>query len=83
MERPQKRQSAKAQKITTIELKAPADKPEGTWAIRGARILSMKGDEVIENGSVLVEGNRIVAVGPVDRVPIPDGTWTLDATGKP
>ena len=31
--------------------------------LRGARIVTMKGDEVIERGDIFVRNNRIVAVG--------------------
>jgi imidazolonepropionase-like amidohydrolase/Tol biopolymer transport system component len=57
-------------------------KPVGLLAIKGARIITMNGDEVIENGTVLIKGNRIAAVGPPAQVRYPAGTVTLDATGK-
>jgi hypothetical protein len=37
-----------------VEIKAPKDKPRGTMVFRGARIITMKGDEVIPNGDILV-----------------------------
>jgi Tol biopolymer transport system component len=58
------------------------DKPSGTIALRGARIITMKGDEVIENGEILVRDNRIAAVGPAGSLTIPQGTHIVDATGK-
>ena len=42
----------------------------------------MKGDEVIEDGVVVVEGNRIKAVDAKGEVAIPAGAKTIDATGK-
>jgi imidazolonepropionase-like amidohydrolase/Tol biopolymer transport system component len=59
-----------------------AARPNGMLAITGARIITMKGDEVIENGTVLIEGNRIAAVGPTAAVSYPAGTRTIDASGK-
>jgi imidazolonepropionase-like amidohydrolase len=41
----------------------------------------MRGDEVIDNGVVIVQGNRIAAVGP-NSTPIPDDATHIDATGK-
>ncbi len=41
----------------------------GTVLLKGARIVTMKGDEVIENGDVLVENNRIKAVGKNLKAP--------------
>ncbi|HSI51676.1 MAG TPA: amidohydrolase family protein [Ideonella sp.] len=59
-----------------------AEKPAGRIAITGARIVTMRGDEVIEDGTVLVEGNRIVAVGPRAAVTIPADAKQIDARGK-
>ena len=56
--------------------------PSGMLAITGARIVTMRGDEVIENGTVLIDGNRIAAVGPSAAVSYPAGTRTVDASGK-
>jgi imidazolonepropionase-like amidohydrolase/Tol biopolymer transport system component len=65
-----------------IGLKLKADKPAGKIAFRNARIITMKGNDVIENGTVLVEGNKIVAVGPASRVAIPRDAKVIDCTGK-
>ena len=45
--------------------------PSGMLALTGARIVTMRGDEVIENGTVLIDGNRIAAVGPTAAVSYP------------
>jgi imidazolonepropionase-like amidohydrolase len=39
-------------------------------------------DEVIDNGVVLVEGNRIKAVGPAAQVPVPGGARRIDVRGQ-
>jgi imidazolonepropionase-like amidohydrolase len=51
-------------------------------AITGARIVTMNGDQVIDNGTILIDGNRIAAVGPAAAVSYPAGTRTIDASGK-
>ena len=56
-------------------------KPKGTVVLNGARIVTMKGDEVIERGTVVVEGDRITAVGAQGSVAIPGGAKTVDVTG--
>ncbi|HEX6219207.1 MAG TPA: amidohydrolase family protein, partial [Sphingomicrobium sp.] len=61
---------------------ATAVKPSGQLALTGARIITMRGDEVIENGTVLIDGNRIAAVGPTAAITYPAGTRTIDVTGK-
>jgi imidazolonepropionase-like amidohydrolase len=42
----------------------------------------MNGDEVIENGTIVVDGNRIVAIGTASEVQIPAKAKVVDATGK-
>jgi len=59
-----------------------ADKPRGQIVIRGARIATMKGDEVIEDGVIVIEGNRIAAIGKAGAVTVPAGAQQLDARGK-
>jgi imidazolonepropionase-like amidohydrolase len=59
-----------------------ADKPAGMVALVGGRIVTMKGDEVIDDGVVLVDGNRIAAVGPVAQVTVPAGARRFDVRGK-
>ena len=59
-----------------------ANKPAATTVITGARIVTMKGDEVIEDGRIVVKGNRIVAVGKVNDVAAPAGATLIDARGK-
>ncbi|KAA5546672.1 amidohydrolase family protein [Adhaeribacter rhizoryzae] len=65
-----------------INLVLNTDVPQGKIAFTNARIITMKSDEVIQNGTLVVEGNRIVAVGPADQVTVPAGTKTIDAKGK-
>lgn len=55
--------------------------PTGTVAFVGGRVVTMNGDQVIEDGTVLVEANRIVAVGARSEVEVPEGAHVVDATG--
>ena len=64
-----------------IGLRLPADKPEGTVAFTNARIITMRSDEVIERGTVIVDGNRIAAVGAAAEVSVPRGAFIIDAEG--
>lgn len=63
-----------------INLTLPADKPNGVIAFTNARIITMEGDQVIEKGTVVVEGNVIKSVSP-DFV-VPRGAKEIDCTGK-
>ncbi|MGI8599681.1 MAG: amidohydrolase family protein [Chitinophagaceae bacterium] len=70
------------EKGTTIGLTATADKPQGVVAFTNARIITMKGNDVIENGTLVVEGNKIKAVGRANEVTIPANAKRIDASGK-
>ncbi|NQV73856.1 amidohydrolase family protein, partial [bacterium] len=65
-----------------IEIQHARDLPKGTVVLDGARIVSMKGDEVIENGRIVVTNNRITAVGTAASVAIPNGAERIDMSGK-
>ncbi len=54
--------------------------PDGAVAFINARIITVNSDEVIENGSILVEGNRITALGT--DIQIPSNAEVIDASGK-
>jgi imidazolonepropionase-like amidohydrolase/Tol biopolymer transport system component len=65
---------------TKIGLVLDTDIPQGKIAFTNARIITMKGDEVIEDGTIVVEGNRIMAVGK--DLHIPADAKVIDAGGK-
>ena len=58
------------------------DLPKGTVVLRGARAVTMKGNEVIDNADIVVRDNRIVAVGARGQVDVPGGARVIDVTGK-
>ncbi|MDX1481917.1 MAG: amidohydrolase family protein, partial [Woeseiaceae bacterium] len=65
-----------------IVLEVPRAKPDGTVAFTGARLITMNGDEVIGNGTIVVDGNRITAVGPTAAMTLPDDIRIFDVSGK-
>jgi Tol biopolymer transport system component len=67
---------------TEVIVEAPRSKPSGTVVLRGARILTMNGPEVIDNGDIVVTDNRIAEIGRRGQVRIPSGARTIDVTGK-
>lgn len=67
---------------TRIRVAAPRDIPSGSVVLRGARIVTMKGAEVIENGDVLITNNRIVSVGRRGSARAPAGARVIDVSGK-
>ena len=56
--------------------------PKGMFALTGARIITMQGDKVIENGVLLTDGKHIKAVGTAQSVSIPKGAQVIDVAGK-
>ncbi|WP_129774922.1 amidohydrolase family protein [Peristeroidobacter soli] len=74
--------TALPQPYAKVDLKVPADVPTGKLAFTNARIITMKGDEVIEQGTVVVDGNRIVALGASGSVTVPSDAKVVDAAGK-
>jgi imidazolonepropionase-like amidohydrolase len=59
-----------------------ADKPNGSIVISGAKVVTMKGDEVIENARIVVKDNRIVAIGRAEDIAVPAGAKEIVANGK-
>ncbi len=65
-----------------IGFEAETDLPSGLVALTGATVITMKGNEVIPDATILVERNRITAIGPSSAVAIPAGAFKLDLKGK-
>lgn len=65
-----------------IVVERPRHTPRGAIVLRGARVITMRGDEVLENADVVVVDNRIAGVGRRGQVPIPAGARIFDVRGK-
>jgi len=74
-----------------IGFTARSDKPSGVIALVGARVLTMAGMKpgaitgtpgVIENGTIVIDGNRISAIGSSASVQVPAGAKRVDVKGK-
>ena len=81
------RQAANADKSESfdISVEMPRAKPKGTVILSGARIITMKGDEVIERGDITITDNRItdIKATPAKGKPVyPAGTRVIDVSGK-
>lgn len=64
-----------------IGFAATTDVPSGTVAFTNARLITMNGGEIIENGTLVVENNRIKAVGPAQGTAVPRNAHVVDAAG--
>jgi imidazolonepropionase-like amidohydrolase/Tol biopolymer transport system component len=66
----------------SIGLRLKSDLPTGMLALKGARLITMKGDQIIEGGTILIENNKITAIGKASEVSIPAAAKVLDVSGK-
>ena len=60
----------------------PRDNPQGSLLLRGARVITMRGDEIIENADILIRDNRISKVGSRGSFDIPADAHVVDLSGS-
>jgi hypothetical protein len=65
-----------------IRLAVAMPRPQGSVALTGARVVTMRGDEVVENATIVVTDDRISAIGPSGSVNIPAGARVIDVAGR-
>ena len=65
-----------------IGFRTTADRPTGRLALTGATVITMNGDEVIPNATVLIDRNRITYVGPSGSAQVPSDARRIDVAGK-
>ena len=65
-----------------VGFSAPTDNPTGSIALVGATVITMHGDEVIPDATILVERNRIKKVGPSARIIIPKSALVFNVRGQ-
>ncbi|CAN5123588.1 amidohydrolase family protein [soil metagenome] len=63
-------------------IEVPRDVPQGRIVLRGATVLTMRGDEIIEDADVLVRNNRIAAVGKRGSLDLPESTEVRKLDGR-
>ncbi len=65
-----------------IDLELQTNKPSGKIAFTNARIITMDGDKVIENGTIIINQNKIQKIGEAGKTKIPSGAKVYDLEGK-
>ena len=65
-----------------IKVIVQKDIPVGKVLLQNARIITMKGDEVIERGDVLIENARIKQVGAAGSISVDGSVKKMDMSGK-
>jgi Tol biopolymer transport system component len=68
--------------VQRFVVQVPRDTPHGTVALRGATIITMKGDEALKNADIVIRDNRIESVGAKGSVKIPADAKVVDVTGN-
>lgn len=81
-EQEDKKEAAKEYEPTEhrVIVKAQRDIPEGSLLLRNARVITMNGDQVLENTDILIENNRIKQVGK--NIQANRKTKVMDMSGK-
>ncbi|MFN7827199.1 MAG: amidohydrolase family protein [Acidobacteriota bacterium] len=77
---------------TDLVVELPRARTAGVTILTGARIVTMKGDEVLERGEITITGNRITAIRALPKLPgkgrakeqpvYPAGARVIDVSGK-
>jgi len=65
-----------------INLKTKSDIPEGRIAFKNARIITMDGNEVIEDGTIIIHKNKIEKIGKTSDITIPADAKVYKMLGK-
>jgi Tol biopolymer transport system component len=65
-----------------ITIERPRHTPRGTALLRGGRVITMRGKEVLENADILIKDNRISAIGKRGSFAVPKDAQVFDVTGK-
>ena len=66
----------------SINLVTKSDVPEGRIAFKNARIITMNGDEVIEDGTIVINQNKIEQIGNTKSITIPSDSKVYKMNGK-
>ncbi|MDT0621936.1 amidohydrolase family protein [Croceitalea vernalis] len=65
-----------------VGLELKTHKPTGRIAFTNATIITMEGDEVIENGTIIINENKIEQLGSSEAISVPPNATVFDVTGK-
>ncbi len=80
----EKKKEDEGYKPSEIRVKVEVEKdiPEGKVLLKGARLVTMKGDEIIAKGDILIENARIKQVAASGKIKIGKDVKVMDMSGK-
>jgi len=67
---------------TSLGFTTKIDVPTGNILLSGAKIITMNGDQVIEQGDILIQQNRIQAIGEKGSLDVPSNAKHISLNGK-
>lgn len=73
---------AEGSKGIKINLKTKSDIPNGRIAFKNARIITMKGNQIFEDGTIIINKNKIEKVGKTSSITIPSDAKVYNMNGK-
>ncbi len=82
------KESHAAVRALAFEVKVPRNTPVGALLLRGAGVITMSAadtadmDTVLDNQDILIDGNRIAALGDRGSFEVPDNVNIVDMSGK-
>lgn len=65
-----------------ISISIPSRYGQGTILLRNARIVSMKGGQVIEKGTIVIKDGKFIEIGESSKIGIAKDATVLDLNGK-
>ena len=65
-----------------LEISAPRPRARGAVVLTNARLITMRGGEVLDGAEIVVDGERIRAVGAVGTLERPEGAHVVDLEGR-
>lgn len=65
-----------------IDVEVPRATQQGMLLLRGAKAVTMRGEEIIQQADVLIDGSRIGAIGATGTIEVPAQAKILDLAGK-
>ncbi|MEM7707528.1 MAG: amidohydrolase family protein [Pseudomonadota bacterium] len=67
--------------VLTLVLSIASAQPANRFALVGGTVVDVDGGATTKNAVILIEGERIAAVGPADEVEVADNVQRLDVSG--
>lgn len=68
--------------LVTTGLAGSQEPADGPWAIVDVQVITMLSDQILKNQTVLIQGDRILAIGSSTDMDIPEGFQRVDGSDQ-